>query len=559
VATPTLSVGAPTVSEGDVAARNAVVPVTLSEPAPAPVSVVFESDGTLPEDWQDLTCEELNRARVEPLTTTVSFTTGQQSKQVNVPVNGNVLADNLSTGVSSKVTLVSGQAILDQPDPMVIVDDENAAGVTSPAPPPPGTYRVSELPDGSDPTFPPAVAHTELGCGYPQSIRSSVTADGRYVLFTSNADNLVSDDANGVDDVFVKDTWTGAIERVNVAADGTQANGGWSRAESISADGRYVTFLSTASNLVPDDDNEFLDSFVKDRVSGAVERLGNIHTFHGASMQSFIGGDNRSVVFTTDAPLNGGSCTGCDRVYLYDVITGAYTPVSDGAGITFDSAGHAVISGDGQHVAFLGWIATEYQVYVKDLDTGNVEMVSVNNAGEPTSGYGTYALNRPAISDDGQVVAFAGEYCNTGLPAWRCANADPGHYGVEIWVRDRTAGTLTLGSVGPTGHPATESHDEVSLSADGRYLAFTAAETPWAPECPQSGPSSGGDFVWLRDLSAGTTERVNTDVDGDPCTSATLWSPQSLTPDASSIVYVAMHDGNVSTTNPEVVYITRRN
>ena len=82
---------------------------------------------------------------------------------------------------------------------------------------------MSELADGSDPTFPPAVANVQVGCGSPQSIRSSVSADGRYVLFTSNADNLVSDDANGVDDVFVKDTWTGAIERVDTAADGTQA------------------------------------------------------------------------------------------------------------------------------------------------------------------------------------------------------------------------------------------------------------------------------------------------------------------------------------------------
>jgi hypothetical protein len=555
--TPTLSVGAPTVLEGDTDERTAFVPVTLSAPATEPVTIVLDIDGTLPDEWESLSCEELNQLRIDPLTKTVTFSAGQQSKQVNVSVGGNFSTDELYTGVSSTATLVSGDAIIDQPDPMVLVDDEDPVAAT--VAPPAGTYRVSELADGSDPTFPPAVQITS-GCGVPQSIRSSVSADGRYVLFTSNADNLVGDDVNGSDDAFVKDTWSGAIERVNVAADGTQANGGWARAESISADGRFVTFFSTASNLVPDDDNGWLDSFVKDRVTGAIVRLGNIHSWHDGSRMSFIGGDNRSVVFTTDVPILGPCDEPCGmQVYLYDVVTDSYSLVTDGQGVAFINTSNPTISGDGRHVAFLGSVGSGNQVYVKDLDSGDIEMVSVNNAGDPSDGQGPYSLNRPAISHDGQVVAFAGEFCNTGLPAWRCANADPGHYGHQIWVRDRVAGTLTVGSIGPNGSPANSSRDEATLSADGRYLAFTASDTSWVPECPQGGPSAGGDFVWLRDLTAGTTERINTDVDGDGCTAASLWSPQALTPDATSIVYSAHHtDRDTSVTNPIAVYITKR-
>src|SRR5262249_33224397 len=154
----------------------------------------------------------------------------------------------LDTGVAITATVTSGNAVVAPPDPSVVIDDD-ATTVNTATPPPPGQYRVSEPADGSDPAFPPALADTSAGCWDPESSRASVSADGRYVLFTSNADNLVGNDLNGNDDVFVKDTWTGAVERVNVAADGSQPDDGthdysWAWAQSISANGRYVTFMS---------------------------------------------------------------------------------------------------------------------------------------------------------------------------------------------------------------------------------------------------------------------------------------------------------------------------
>ncbi len=90
-----------------------------------------------------------------------------------------------------------------------------------------------------------------------------LSADGRYVAFTSEADNLVPDDTNGARDIFVKDLDTGEIVRASTAADGTQSDG-WSRAAGLSANGRYVAFRSYAGNLVPDDTNGAPDVFVKD-------------------------------------------------------------------------------------------------------------------------------------------------------------------------------------------------------------------------------------------------------------------------------------------------------
>ena len=100
----------------------------------------------------------------------------------------------------------------------------------------------------------------------------SISADGRFVAFESLASNLVPGDTNGVGDVFVHDRQTGTTERVSVSSAGTQGNGD-SAVPSISADGRFVAFVSVASNLVPGDTNGRLDVFVHDRQTGTTERV----------------------------------------------------------------------------------------------------------------------------------------------------------------------------------------------------------------------------------------------------------------------------------------------
>ena len=100
-----------------------------------------------------------------------------------------------------------------------------------------------------------------------QSEASAISADGRYVAFESDASNLVPGDTNHAYDVFVSDRRSGTIRRVSVAADGSQAN--WdSLTPAISTDGRYVTFDSAASNLVPGDMNGYGDVFVRDLKPG---------------------------------------------------------------------------------------------------------------------------------------------------------------------------------------------------------------------------------------------------------------------------------------------------
>ena len=103
---------------------------------------------------------------------------------------------------------------------------------------------------------------TRVNSGSP-----SISSDGRYVAFTSRAANLITGDTNERVDVFVHDRVTGETTLVSTASDGTQGNGD-SNSPSISEDGRYVAFESEASNLVIGDTNENRDVFIHDRVTG---------------------------------------------------------------------------------------------------------------------------------------------------------------------------------------------------------------------------------------------------------------------------------------------------
>ena len=205
------------------------------------------------------------------------------------------------------------------------------------------TTRVSEGPGGAQ--------------GYRVSYGAAISADGRWVAFNSDTDNLVTGDTNSATDVFVHDRHTGTTTRVSLASGGTQANGAsWSRA--ISANGQWVAFVSDADNLVAGDTNDARDVFVHDRQTGTTARVslgpggaeGN-----GPSEDSTISVDGRWVSFQSRASnLVVGDANGRADVFVHDRQTGTTERVSVGAGGVegdADSAGPA-ISADGRWVAF---------------------------------------------------------------------------------------------------------------------------------------------------------------------------------------------------------------
>lgn len=122
------------------------------------------------------------------------------------------------------------------------------------------TERVSVASDGTE-------GNGELGDEFP-----SISGDGRFVAFTSRASNLVPGDSNGSSDIFVYDRDTGTTQRTTIGFDGTEANGN-SRRATLSADGKFLVFVSDAWNLVPEDANASFDVFRQDLQTGAIERI----------------------------------------------------------------------------------------------------------------------------------------------------------------------------------------------------------------------------------------------------------------------------------------------
>jgi Tol biopolymer transport system component len=252
------------------------------------------------------------------------------------------------------------------------------------------------------------------------SLNSSVSAKGRFVAFQSSS-NLVGNDTNDSYDIFVHDRKTGQTERVSVSSRGTQGNGR-SINPSISSNGRFVSFFSDASNLVGSDTNGADDVFVHDRRTGQTERVSvgsDGAQGNNFSIYPFISAKGRFVAFTSDASnLVGRDTNGVRDAFVHDRRTGETERVSlssggaQGRGIS----GATSISAKGRFVAFFSEASDlvgndtngSIDVYVRDRKTGQTERVSLSSRGAQIrrgSGAGL-------ISANGHFVAFTSEASN---------------------------------------------------------------------------------------------------------------------------------------------------
>ncbi len=251
-----------------------------------------------------------------------------------------------------------------------------------------------------------------------------LSADGRFLAFTSSADNLIAGDDNAASDVFVADLSAGTIERVSVSGGGFQARGA-SYNPSISADGRLVSFTSAASNLVRGDHNHVPDVFVHDRTTGATRRVSvssrgkeqNASVAPPFTQISDLSADGRSVVFDSDAGnLVAGDTNGHTDVFRRNLLTGRTTRVSvssrrrQGDNDSFAPA----TSADGRVTVFESfadnlaspWAPNE-NVFAADQSTNTVLNADVTPQGQARGPeLDPQLLQRPAVSADGQVVAF---------------------------------------------------------------------------------------------------------------------------------------------------------
>src|SRR5437762_2422917 len=264
------------------------------------------------------------------------------------------------------------------------------------------------------------------------SLSSALSADGRFVAFDSSATDLVAADTNGVSDVFVHDRQTGTTERVSVASDGAQGNGSsglvtFAFPPALSADGRFVAFVSAATNLVASDTNGATDVFVHDRQTGTTERVsvasdgGESNDARGEAALSAAG--RFVALHSAQTNLVAGDPNGTIDVFVHDRQTGMTERVSVGSDGTQgnNASCYAALSADGRFVAFdsdatdlvAGDSNGATDVFVHDRQTGTTERVSVASGGG-TQGNGNSGgfFAFPARSTDGRFVAIQRDATN---------------------------------------------------------------------------------------------------------------------------------------------------
>jgi Tol biopolymer transport system component len=328
--------------------------------------------------------------------------------------------------------------------------------------------------------------------GNGESLNPGISRDGRYVVFESAAGNLLDTPLPpGTFRVFLRDRETGVTRLLSANANGEPANG-TSGNPAISADGSAVVFESTATDLIGDPElgRPSVGIYLIQLAAGRRARLDVPSAGgrrDGQSMSPAISADGRFVAFVSKADLTCGEAPACvieppdenslADIYLRDTLTNVTRRISRGhAGRDLDGPSYdAAISGDGRQVAFVSEAANltrdsttrAAHIYVHDLTTGITELASRTPSGRPANG----ASLRPAISHDGGTVAFQ-SLASDLLCERKCGE---GSLDInllwDVFVIDRLTGR-TIRASGDNGEEWMENSRAPSLDATGRVLAF---------------------------------------------------------------------------------------
>ncbi|MGV7222897.1 MAG: hypothetical protein ACQ9MH_15380 [Nitrospinales bacterium] len=317
-----------------------------------------------------------------------------------------------------------------------------------------------------------------IGNGDSWVYPTSMSSDGRYIAFESTSSNLVAGDTNNAGDIFVHDRLTGQTSRVSLDSNGLQANGR-SYEPSLTPDGRYVTFVSYASNLVPNDTNDEQDIFLFDNNSNAISRV-SIHSngtqSNNISQSPTISSDGLYITFHSYASnLVPNDTNGKIDVFFRDVQAGTTERISLGLNGSEgnDSSQSPSISNTGRYIAFssrasnlvAGDIGGASDIFVYDFQTGLTERVSVTSDGSESDS-GSFS---PFISEDGRYVTFHSLASNLVV--------DDTNGKADVFVHDRQTDQTSRASINSIGSEGNGSSAYASISSDGRYVAFESVAT----------------------------------------------------------------------------------
>jgi hypothetical protein len=344
------------------------------------------------------------------------------------------------------------------------------------------------------------------------SQQPSLSGDGTRVAFFSQATNLDPGDADIRSDIYVKDVVTGDITLASTSDSGTKGDFG-SEEPSLSADGNVVAFTSNATNLDPGDGSTGADVYVKNLVNGDIVLASTSDggvTGNDSSFAPTLSEDGTRVAFLSNASnLDPADTDGLRDVYVKDLVSGdiKLASTSDGGtkGVCFSTSAGQVpsLSADGTVVAFSSCATTldpgdtsgDFDIYVKDLDTGNIILASTADTG--VKGSGDFA----SLSGDGTMVAF-----NSGA-----TNLDSGDTDTvtDVYVKDLATDDITLVSTSDGGTKGNGGSLRPSLTADGTKVAFQSNASNLDPDDGTSGPD-----IYVKDLGTGDLALASTSSSG---------------------------------------------
>ena len=343
------------------------------------------------------------------------------------------------------------------------------------------------------------------GGGNGNSTGGQISTNGRYVAFQSDSSDLIAGDTNGVSDIFVRDLLAGTNILVSVAGDGSWGNGA-STDPVMTPDGRFVAFISAASNLVPNDTNGISDIFVRDLLNGTTTLVSVGATGNATTTLSppVITPDGRYMAFASSAQglAAGVSPSSQGEVYVRDLIFNVTLWASPNAANTASnvlqasnaSSWHSVISDDGRFISFKTSAATgpaAAMIFQYDSLNGTTTSINSNGFAPWTQNDDVYG---PEMSPDGRFVVFVA--------------TNFGCLSVQLW--DGQAGTNLLVSAALDGsYPTNSLSSTPAVSPDGRYVVFLSNATNLVASA-----NASGYHIYRRDVLAGVTQLVDADTNG---------------------------------------------
>jgi len=390
------------------------------------------------------------------------------------------------------------------------------------------TSRIDVGPNGEQASVPATTVPCHIGyCG----VASAISGNGRYVVFTSFASNIVPGDRDNGPDVFVRDLRTGVTTIASVSSSGQQQR--WADLKTamivevaISRDGRYVAFDSNSTTLVPGDTNVAPDVFLHDMKTATTTRVDVSSSGQQASAGSAVGlsmsADGRYVAFASASPdLVGGDSNGVTDVFVRDVSnqTTIRASVATSGAEGDDASGTSLsLSPTGRWLAFasdatnlvVGDTNSQRDVFVRDLPRHTTERISMRPDGSevPALG-GNSELSRgfgSSMSADGRYVVF------NSNSMFLIPN-DSNHQSSDWFVRDRVAGRTMRVSVASDGTDrAIPSTANAAITPDGRFVVFRTAENLVPADngvCPDSLGGETDNDVYVHDMRTGATDLIS--------------------------------------------------